>query len=268
MEHNFQPAFAVVINDCTDDNAFIRQTLRIKKFFPKTDIYPLRVNNTFEAAGCLIDTLDAAQDNSGIILTNVAPRNGEAKKWPNGSPFCYFYVKNILILSTFNDIILSLIKKFQFQTKVYLLDMSRVLENVCNLGLLQPKEAEQIKNTQFRSYEFLPRAAFWLSNKIDLPKTIKDINAPCTNAAIWWADNFGNLKTTLLPEEIDFQHGKTIKTKFGDLTCYNKLKDVEDGSAGIIIGSSGYCEKRFLEIVIQGGNAAKTYNAFSGLEIF
>lgn len=37
------------------------------------------VTNDIQAAGNIIDILDAIEKNSGIILVNVAPRNGKAK---------------------------------------------------------------------------------------------------------------------------------------------------------------------------------------------
>ena len=57
---------------------------------------------------------------------------------------------------------------------------------------------------------------------------------------------------------------KIIKTKFGDLKMYNRLKDVPDQEEAIIVGSSGIKDKRFLEFVIQGGSFAKKHNVSAG----
>jgi hypothetical protein len=41
--------------------------------------------------------------------------------------------------------------------------------------------------------------------------------------------------------------------------CYDRLKDVPNGEPGIIVGSSGYREHRFIEIVVQGLSAATQF---------
>jgi S-adenosylmethionine hydrolase len=121
----------------------------------------------------------------------------------------------------------------------------------------------------FRSFEFIPRAAKWLTDGLQLPyKPYAISNTPDAPASIWFVDNFGNCKTTLRAEDVAFETGKQITTTVGPLTCYNRLKDVPDHQPALIIGSSGYNEDRFLELVIQGKNAAKQYNLTSGSLIF
>ena len=71
-----------------------------------------------------------------------------------------------------------------------------------------------------------------------------------------------------LPEEIGFEAGKTVQTTVGELTCYNRLKDVPDAQAALIIGSSGYKQKRFLEVVVQGKSAAQFFRLKSGHVLF
>ena len=42
--------------------------------------------NDLRAGGNLVDSIDADCGFPGIVLANVAPRHGAAKKWMNGDP--------------------------------------------------------------------------------------------------------------------------------------------------------------------------------------
>jgi S-adenosylmethionine hydrolase len=123
-------------------------------------------------------------------------------------------------------------------------------------------------NSQFRSFDYMPRLAKWLHDGIEVPHEelpldqIADIPH-----AVWWVDNFGNCKTTILPEEIGFEPGKVIKSEIGDLTCYFRLKDVPNDEPGLIIGSSGYGSQRFLEVVVQGKSAAERFGIKTGMNL-
>jgi|SRR3989344_5449176 len=239
----------VVINDCRDANAMGRQMARVGALFGGT-VVPIGVENDLEAAGCLVDALDAIGDQEGLILVNVAPRHGEAKKWPNGSPFGYFQYKGIIVVSSLGGTTLSLAKK---------------------LGcLLIVRLVESTSKSQFRSFDFLPYAAQIILNKpiIDFltghAGSVLSEAIPDPPKAIWYIDCFGNAKTTLLPEDVGFRARKTVETTIGQLTCYPRLVDVPDGKIGLVIGSSGIGDKRFLEIVIPGGSAAEALSLTVG----
>lgn len=256
--------FVTIINDCQDANAFARQLTRAATLFNAPTI-PLGVNNELEAAGNLIDVLDTAGDGEGVILLNVAPRHGKAKKWPNGTPFAYFRVNKVLVVASIDGHSLSLIKKFSLAPRVQLMDIPTVLDHLVTTGDITKTLREQIIHTQFRSLEFVPRVAKWLTEGKKIPSTSYDIGQiPDTPAAVWFIDNFGNCKTTLLPEDIGFSPGKIITTAIGKLTCYDRLKDVPNHTPGLIIGSSGYKKHRFLEIVVQGKSAQQQFHLHSG----
>jgi hypothetical protein len=74
--------------------------------------------------------------------------------------------------------------------------------------------------------------------------------------------------TSLFPEDINFEAGKKMQTAFGEITCYNRLKDVPNGDTGLIVGSSGIEGRRFIGLVIQGKSAAKTYGIKTGMLLF
>ena len=119
-------------------------------------------------------------------------------------------------------------------------------------GLVTQEVAEYLQQTQFRSYEFLPRVARWVMEDHDVPSTpYADLNFPDTTFGIWWKDCFGNLKTSFLAHELD----EARQWLGQELPFYDRLKDVPNGELAFIVGSSGLEDKRFLEIVLQGGSA-------------
>lgn len=258
--------FVTIINDCYDANAFGRQATRASVLFG-TSINTVGVDfgATIQGAGNLIDMLDAAEGQEGVILVNLAPRHGEGKRWKNGTPFGYFFYKKTLVVTSVAGYTLSLIKKLGLAKEIYVMDIPTVIAFVEKKKLITKEVGEHIIHTQFRSYDFVPRAAKWIWDGIKIPAekgSIQDIaDAP---KAVWWIDNFGNCKTTIFSDEIAHTPGETLKTKFGTVQCYERLKDVPNGEPGFIVGSSGFGEKRFLELVIQGGNASKHFGIKTG----
>ena len=271
--------FATIINDCRDANAFARQAAALAYYFPHWHINTVGIQNDIEAAFNLIDVLEACKGGPGVILANVAPRNGEAKKWTNGTPFGYFYVNKTLVISSIDGYTLSLIKKFQITKEINLLDVPVVVDTMAQKGKITTKEAEKIKKTQFRSLEFIIPAARWLNDGIGIPHTKYSLqNITDLPDCICFVDNFGNLKTSITDSELTFSdHSKAIlkilrkkgllKIKRNKITCYKHLRDVIDGELALTVGSSGFGDTRLLEIVIQGGNAAKKLKATSGTRI-
>lgn len=254
--------YVTIINDCHDPLTMNRQAVRAATFFPATNISTVAVGNyaDLEASGIIIDTIDAAMDEPGIILANVAPRHGKAKKWPNGTPFGHIKYQNTHIFATVDGATLSLIHKYGLAKEIEVYDIPTVLDAMIEHGKLSEHLRTPITNTQFRSYEFLPRVAKWHMSGIDIPSVLHPLSdflpAPL---AVWYVDNFGNCKTTAWASDLGHVAGKKIKTQWGDLTCYDRLKDVGNGEPGIIVGSSGYRDKRFIEIVVQGKSAAEHF---------
>lgn len=251
-----------IINDCRDNNAVGRQIARTQALL-EGRVNFIGVSNDLEAAGNLVDILDALENNSGVILVNVAPRDGTAKKWGNGTPFCYFWFKKILVLASVDGFTLSLVKKLRLVKSINVLDIPSALNEISKRSSITPTLKKYIINSQFRSFDFLPRVAgFLLKYKQikSLSVSIDEVStAPLT---IWWIDNFGNCKTTVLEEERD-SAGSVLKNRFGVLPFYERLKNVPDKTTALIIGSSGIGKKRFLEVVIQGANAAQKFGISS-----
>ena len=270
------------INDCADQGAKLRLEARASEIIGTSAGFA-EATTDLQAAGLLVDALSAldaaphakSKKHKNVFLVNVAPRNGEAKKHENGTPFCYFRYKGTLVVATVDGLTLSLLKKLKLIDSVQVVDIPTVLPILKKEGIISEEEVSQIAETQFRSYEFSPRLALYLSRRGEIQsktKRIEDVkDAPL---AAWYLDTFakyGNVKTAILPEDVfspdvveQLQSGTskkqiaTLETKFGVLPVYRRLKDVEDnGKPAVIVGSSGIGNKKFLEIVVQGGNAAK-----------
>lgn len=252
-----------LITDCYDANAAGRQSVRLSGLFNITPTI-IGVHSDLEAAGNLIDALDAAEDRPGVFIVNVAPRNGKAKKWPNGTPFCYFRYRQSLIISSVDGLALSLAKKLGIVTTLRVLDIPTACEAMITEGALDATLADTIRTTQFRSFEFLPRVAHFLSNNQDIVGEDWPIsNITDAPQAIWWIDNFGNAKTTLFGTELKQTNG-LIETCVGLLPVYQHLSQVPDGMTALTEGSSGLGTQRFIELVIQGESVAKKYGLASG----
>jgi len=262
--------FVTIINDCNSQNDFGRQATRIFRLFGRIPVITVSIEfgGTYAASGNLMDMLDASDGQKGSILVNAAPRHGLGKKWPNGTPFGYFYYKDTLIISTIDGYCLSLVKKLGLINRLYITDVPTVVDEMIKRKLLDPRLRGIIVKSQFRSFDYMPRLAKWLTDGVNVPhkeySLDKIIDIP---KSIWLVDGFGNCKTTILPHEVKHSPRKILKTKIGNLTCYDRLKDVPDLKAGLIIGSSGFGLKRFLEVVVQGKSAAEKFKLRAGSEL-
>ena len=270
--------FITIINDSRDQNAFGRQATRAAGLFG-CGVATVGVADDLEAAGNLVDVLDAAEGREGVVLVNVAPRQEHGKKSEkgsvgfvgtevakkeNGSPFGFFYYGKTLVVSSIDGATLSLVKKLGIADKIHVLDIAATGKAMVEKGVIDEAISERMRTTQFRSYEFLPRVAQWIVNREPVVSTERLLLAADAPKAIWWVDSFGNAKTTLLPDDVSFIEGKEVQMLLGSLPCFTSLKDVPDGVAAITIGSSGIGDKRFLEIFVQGESAAERFHLVSG----
>ena len=150
-----------IINYCKDENAKGRQLARIGALFGCAANF-VGVSNELEAAGNLIDILDASAQSPGIILVNVAPRNGKAKKHKNGTPFGYFWYQKTLVVASVDGLTLSLVKKLKLAEYIHVLDIPETLDILIKRKFLSADLKSQITDNQFRSFDFLPRIAQYL----------------------------------------------------------------------------------------------------------
>lgn len=238
--------FVTIINDCLDPNAMGRQATRVSAFL-NCPVNTWGVVDDTEAAGCLIDALDASQGRSGWILLNVAPRNEETAAI-NGSPFAYFQLEETQVMASTGGLSLALLGKFGINNLLQL-NIPETLE-ACELP-------HAIANSQFRSFDLLPRLVGHLNYMTPPPEwfTVYHKCLIFPTGIVWYVDCFGNVKLTTTNQEAQGQ--PKIVTKVGDLPFYQRLTDVPEGELAVVVGSSGFREIRFLELVVRGGSAAE-----------
>ncbi len=258
--------FTTIINDCKDDNARSRQESRIASLMD-TGLSFIGVDSDLEASMQLIDVLDATEGRRGLVLVNVAPRGGHTTKWENGTPFGYFWHGETLVAASVDGYTLSAAKKLGLVNELQLLDTNTTAAQLLAEGLITPEAAAHIPKTQFRSFDFLPRAGVYLVQNGSLPSVTYPLtDVPELPPAIWHIDSFGNCKTTLTLADINTEG--TTTTKYGDLPHYEQLRNLPDGETGLIRGSSGIGTNRFVEVMTQRGNFALHHGAKIGDSIF
>jgi hypothetical protein len=258
--------FSTIINDCRDDNARGRQTSRLGSLL-ETSISFIGAQSDLEAGVQLIDVLDATAGARGLILVNVAPRGGHTSKWENGTPFAYFYHGETLIISTVDGYALSAVKQLGLISEVQLLDTHTATDTMLKAGFISAEHARRLPKSQFRSFDFIPYAGAFLLSGRDLPATSYSLEEiPALPPAVWFIDNFGNCKTTLTKASLN--DNAELKTRFGTLPFTEQLRNVPDNRPSVIVGSSGYGDTRWLELVIQRSPFASAHHVNVGDDLF
>src|SRR5947209_16876584 len=179
--------FIIIINDCRDANTMGRQAIRAMRLFGTVSVATVGIGwNELEGAGNLIDILDASDGQEGVILVNVAPRHGRGKKWPNGTPFGYFYYGKTLVIATIAEHMLSLVKKFGITDSLLLTDVATVVDEMIEKGQLDAALRDRIVHSQFRSYDYMPRLAKWIVDGLEILNEVYSLNnvSDDTNA-VW-----------------------------------------------------------------------------------
>jgi S-adenosylmethionine hydroxide adenosyltransferase-like protein len=271
----------ISLTDCTDPNAVARQSARLAALFGRTPaILPLSgTDPEGTAALTLLDVLRSTELLGGageptVILVNIAPRDGH---WPNGVPFCYFRVREHLVISTFTPRALEPLRRHLGVDAVEVTDVREAVQAAAEgWAEFTPAQVDEIARTQFRSLWYVPLLARWLVDGRPVPSRteplaeLADTEAASAEPSVRVAvvDNFGNCKLNLPAEELpgyaaagsvavlDRASGVTR-----EVSCYPRLVDVPRGEPGIITGSSGY---GFAEFVVRGGSAARLFGLTEG----
>ena len=100
------------ITDCKDENGKGRLKARLATLFPGCSVQFVGVSSDYEAALNLVDIVDAYDGRPGIILANVARREGSERrsKWTNGPPFAWVKIENIDVFTTVDGYVVSLLQ--------------------------------------------------------------------------------------------------------------------------------------------------------------
>lgn len=264
----FGKMFTTIISDCNGENEAGRQIARFNSLgLGPTHLIGINSSlsdrSTIEGAANLVDILDSTEGKNGVVVLNVAPR-GNKKDGSNGTHFAYFTYRDTLVISTIKGYCLSFIKKFEISNKVNVVELNDVLCFAKDQQLIAIDRADYIVKSQFRSFDFIPRLVRWLIDGVNIPHTYLQLTAyKKTPPCIWCIDAFGNCKLTLTNRDLLLKkHPRKIKTNYGTLPFYERLKDIPYGNLAIYVGSSGIGDERFLEIAVQGipGSAARKLN--------
>ena len=251
--------FVTIINDCNDPNESARQLTRANVLFNcPANALRLGVYSDIQSAGNLIDVLDASEGQKGVVIVNVAPRFGAAKRWSNGVPFGYFKHKETVVVMTVNPEIQKLLWKMKIINEIFVTEISEVIDTLIDHELVEAAKRQYLIDTQFRSLEYAPKLAKLVLEEIQFPSKIMKLGSDRSEekGKVWFIDSFGNCKTTLLRKDLIIDENGCVDTIWGKIRFYEKLKDVQNEDLGIYIGSSGIGLDRFVEITIQGGNAS------------
>ena len=234
-----------VISDCYDYNAQARYVAGFSRHIGGP-INTYGIQGLYEGAGITMDIIDTLGGAEAIVFLNVAPRRDKDKddNHKNGRPFYYFFIRETLVICSSEDGIFS-----------FFSHMGIPFEEIRAIDF------DQIPNipthTQFRSAQCVPAAAALILNKTFIGKEVlSDITISDVPPQIWFVDNFGNCKTTLLTHD-----------SLSSLPGYTSMNDVRDGEAAQIIGSSGYADNRLVELTIKGASYAATYDKKIGNQI-
>ena len=269
----------ISLTDCTDPNAVARQSARLAALFGRTPtVLPLcGADPEGTAALTLLDVLRSTELLGGageptVILVNIAPRDGH---WPNGVPFCYFRVREHLVVSTLNPRVLEPLRRHLGVEAVEATDVREVVEAAAaGWAEFTPAQVDEIARTQFRSLWYVPLLARWLVDGRPVPSRTNALTGELTGAdveaepRVAVVDNFGNCKLDLPAEELPgYAAAGTVPVYdresgvVREVSCYPRLVDVPRGEAGVITGSSGY---GFAELVVRGGSAARLFGLREG----
>ena len=265
----------ISLTDCTDPNAVARQSARLAALFGRTPaVLPLRgADPEGTAALTLLDVLRSTELLGGageptVILVNIAPRDGH---WPNGVPFCYFRVREHLVVSTLNPRVLEPVRRRLGVEAVEVTDVREVVEAAAaGWAEFTPAQVDEIARTQFRSLWYVPLLARWLVDGRPVPSRTDALTGPDIEAEprVAVVDNFGNCKLDRPAEELPgYPAAGTVPVHdresgvVREVSCYPRLVDVPRGEAGIITGSSCY---GFAELVVRGGSAALLFGLREG----
>lgn len=261
-----------MVSDCTDANARGRMKQRIKRLVPGADVDFYKVRHQLEAGGNMVDAMDAMGEPPGAVLCNMAPRLID--RGQNGSPIVFGRVRGFDVITTVYALPLFCMFFDEAERDLRTLNVKAFLESA----------GERPFRSQFRGLTVMPLILAHVrgaaKRPVDLDKVSVSFTYPAQDIspAIWGIDEIGeqqyNVKLTMLRSELrGVSEGDTVhlrivnrkgKTKNVEATFRECMEDVPVGEIGLITGSSGYRDERFLELVQSGGSVV---HACGGLHV-
>jgi hypothetical protein len=130
------------ITDCKDENGKGRLKARLATLFPGCSVQFVGVSSDYEAALNLVDIVDAYDGRPGIVLANVARREGSERKnkWTNGPPFAWVKLENIDIFTTVDGYVVSLLQRML--ERPLKMEVYDIPATVPHMGLSEERQAQ------------------------------------------------------------------------------------------------------------------------------
>lgn len=241
-----------IVSDC-GGQAMSRMTTRFHALHTDAVCIPYESRSLLEAAGNIVDAIDALNGRPGAVVCNSAPRRDT--RGTNGSAIVYFHIGNATIVSTVG--VLGLLKQLVPEMTARAVDVDNFMRN---LG------AER-DTFNFRGLEVIP----WILRCLRDGNYLEDVSVkhdvfPTVEPCVWLVDTIcgesTNLKLSVLRSEAPwFKPGTEVEMRLGTASpkrigCFERLTHIPEGQLGIYEGSSGLGNERFLEIAVMGGSAA------------
>lgn len=253
-EKEFQmPHLIAIVSDC-GGQAMSRMMTRYMAIHPDAVCVPYESRSLLEAAGNIVDAIDALNGRAGAIVCNSAPRRDT--RGTNGSAIVYLQLGQTTIVSTVGA--LGLLKQLMPEMTARAVDVDAFMSD---LG------AER-DTFNFRGLEVIP----WILRRLRDGENLENVSSqqtafPAVEPCVWLVDTIcgepTNLKLSVLRSEAPwFKPGTEVEMRLGGASpkgigCFERLTHVPAGQLGIYEGSSGLDNERFLEIAVMGGSAAK-----------
>ncbi|MBI5230184.1 MAG: hypothetical protein HY981_02730 [Candidatus Magasanikbacteria bacterium] len=244
-----------IVSDC-GGQAMSRMMTRYHALHPDAVCVPYESASLLEAAGNIVDAIDALDGRAGAVVCNSAPRRDARST--NGSAIVYVQLGQATIISTIRS--LGLLKKLIPNLHAQAVDVDAFIQA---LGV-------ERDTFNFRGLEVIPRILCSLRDGCNMESvsTLHD-KFPTVEPCVWLIDTIEgrptNLKLSILQYEAPwFVPGQTISIQFGAMpkrmfTCFERLTHIPDEEAGIYEGSSGLGTRRFLEVAVMGDSAAARF---------
>lgn len=247
-------AFIQLIADYgVGDPAFSEVIQRLKALDADLEIQPTSVPafSTVATGYWIAQFARGKQPSNYIIYANTAPRKDAKQERKNneGEKLTYAVLNNgTKIVAVNSGYSFSFIKNEIKQLN---------LVTVANAG------------SQFRSRDYYPQAVVgFLHGELEtyVGKNLKpkDIIPDIPENLLAFADGYGNLKTTIKRNQINFEAGTRVKITLNQVkrlaTFATGNFEVKDGELAFAPGSTGEKGNEFLEIFLRGGSAWQAFN--------
>ena len=237
------------------DLAFAEVVQRIKSHLPDAEpvLTPVPPFCTLAAGFCVAQLALNPAPAGTIVYHNVAPRSDEEEARPNNAGERLAFAR----LATGVRVI-GVNAGYTFS---FLRDEAQELRWA----------AVADEGSQFRSRDFFPQAASAIAvGRPDaLGDEIESEDLPeVPPRRICYIDGYGNLKTTISPEEVDVASGSQLRVGIGDTRQEVMAGDgsfsVEHGRLTFAPGSSGWSSSSgeditWMELFLRGGNAWESF---------